>query len=112
MKQNKYNERVACLKDEIKALSDNLDWALRLKDSLSASNDTLKRENYRIAKLARHNSLVLVLMGIMLDLCKDNSDVTVANTKDAILNYFKAMAQQITLQEVPIDNDEDEGDVY
>ena len=48
----------------------------------------------------------------MLDLCKDNSDVTVANTKDAILNYYKAMAQQITLQEVPIDNDEDEGDVY
>ena len=112
MKHNKYNERVANLKDEIKALSANLDWALRLKDKLSVSNDTLKRENYRIAKLARHNSLVLVLMGIMLDLCKDNSDVTVANTKDAILNYFKAMAQQITLQEVPIDNDEDEGDVY
>ena len=112
MKQNKHNERIANLKDEIKALSANLDWALRLKDSLSASNDALKRQNYRIAKLARHNSLVLVLMGIMLDLCKDNSDVTVANTKDAILNYYKAMAQQITLQEVPIDNDEDEGDVY
>ena len=108
MKHNKYNERVANLKDEIKALSDNLDWALRLKDTLSASNDALKRENYRIAKLARHNSLVLVLMGIMLDLCKDNSDVTVANTKDAILNYYKAMAQIITLPEETLSDDDEE----
>jgi len=108
MKQNKHNERVACLKDEIKALSDNLDWALRLKNSLSASNDELIRKNYKIAKLARHNSLVLVLMGIMLDLCKDNSDVTVANTKDAILNYYKAMAQIITLPEETLSDDDEE----
>ena len=108
MKQNKHNERIANLKDEIKALSANLDWTLRLKDTLSASNDQLRKQNYRIAKLARHNSLVLVLMGIILNLCKDDDDVTVANTKDAILNYYKAMAQIITLPEETLSDDDEE----
>jgi len=108
MKRNKHTERIANLKDEIKALRDNLDWALRLKDTLSASNTELKRKNYRIAKLARHNGLVLVLMGIMLDSIKNEyDDVTITHMKDAILKYFEEIAKIITLPETKIDEEDE-----
>jgi len=108
MKQNKHNERVACLKDEIKALSDNLDWALRQNDNLSQKNNKLESKNNCLAKLARHNGLVLVLMGIMLDSIRNEyDDVTITNMKNAILKYYEETAKIITLPETQIDDDEE-----
>ena len=108
MKRNKHNERVASLKDEIKALSDNLDWALRQNDNLSQKNNKLESKNNCLAKLARHNGLVLVLMGIMLDSIRNEyDDVTITNMKNAILKYFEETAKIITLPETQIDNDEE-----
>ena len=108
MKQNKHNERIANLKDEIIALSDNLDWALRQNDNLSQKNNKLESKNNCLAKLARHNGLVLVLMGIMLDSIRNEyDDVTITNMKNAILKYFEETAKIITLPETQIDNDEE-----
>ena len=108
MKHNKYNERVANLKDEIKALSDNLDWALRQNDNLSQKNNKLESKNNCLAKLARHNGLVLVLMGIMLDSIRNEyDDVTITNMKNAILKYYEETAKIITLPETQIDDDEE-----
>ena len=108
MKRNKHNERVASLKDEIKALSDNLDWALRQNDNLSQKNNKLESKNNCLAKLARHNGLVLVLMGIMLDSIRNEyDDVTITNMKNAILKYYEETAKIITLPETQIDDDEE-----
>lgn len=108
MKQNKHNERIANLKDEIIALSDNLDWALRQNDNLSQKNNKLESKNNCLAKLARHNGLVLVLMGIMLDSIRNEyDDVTITNMKNAILKYYEETAKIITLPETQIDDDEE-----
>ena len=108
MKHNKHNERVACLKDEIKALSDNLDWAQHLNGNLSKKNHELETKNYCLSKLARHNGLVLVLMGIMLDSIKNEyDDVTITHMKDAILKYFEEIAKIITLPETKIDEEDE-----
>jgi predicted N-formylglutamate amidohydrolase len=108
MKRNKHNERVASLKDEIKALSDNLDWALRQNDNLSQKNNKLESKNNCLAKLARHNGLVLVLMGIMLDSIRnEHDDSTITNMKNAILKYYEETAKIITMPETQIDDDEE-----
>lgn len=108
MKRNKHNERVASLKDEIKALSDNLDWALRQNDNLSQKNNKLESKNNCLAKLARHNGLVLVLMGIMLDSIRnEHDDSTITNMKNAILKYYEETAKIITLPETLSDDDEE-----
>ena len=113
MKHNKHNERVAWLKDEIKALSDNLDWTQHLNGNLSNKNHELKSKNYCLAKLTRHNGLVLVLMGIMLDSIKNEyNDVTITNMKNAILRYFEEKYKIITIPEEKAQCDEDDEDVY
>jgi len=107
MKRNKHKERITNLKDEINALRDNLDWALQLKDNLSKKNNELESRNYCLAKLARHNGLVLVLMGIMLDSIRNEyDDATVTHMKNAILKYFEETAKIITLPETQIDDEE------
>ena len=112
MKHNKHNERVACLKDEIKALSNNLDWAQHLNGNLSKKNHELKTKNYCLAKLARHNGLVLVLMGIMLDSIRNEyDDATINHMKNAILRYYEETAKIITLPEEK-SNIEDGGDEF
>ena len=114
MKHNKHNERIANLKDEIKALKDNLDWAQHLNGSLSKKNHELESKNYCLSKLARHNGLVLVLMGIMLDSIRNEyDDATITNMRNAILRYYEETAKIITLPEEKSQlDDEDEGDEF
>lgn len=108
MKHNKHNERISNLKDEINALRDNLDWTLHINDNLSKKNNKLESRNYCLSKLARHNGLVLVLMGIMLDSMRNEyDDTTITHMKNAILKYFEETAKIITLPETQIDNDEE-----
>jgi len=108
MKHNKHTERIANLKDEIKALRDNLEWALRQNSNLSQNNNDLQSKNYRLSKITRLNGLVLVLFGIMLNNCNDDHDVTVSTIKDAILRYYESMAKVITQSEKPILDDDEE----
>ena len=109
MKHNKYNERVANLKDEIIALGENLDWALHLNNNLSQKNNKLESKNNCLSKLARHNGLVLVLMGIMLDSIRnDYDDATITNIKNAILKYYEETAKIITLPEETLSDDDEE----
>ena len=109
MKHNKHTERIVDLKDEIKAVSANLDWALRQNNNLVQKNNELESKNYRLGKIARHNGLVLVLMGMMLNLCKDkNDDATITHIKNAIMKYYKEMAQIIILPEEKSQSDDDE----
>jgi len=97
------------LKDEIKALSANLDWALRHNNNLSQKNNKLESRNSCLAKLARHNGLVLVLMGIMLDSMRNEyDDATVTHMKNAILKYFEETAKIITLPEETLSDDDEE----
>ena len=108
MKHNKHNERIANLKDEIKALKDNLEWVQHMNTTLSQGYNKLQSKNYCLARLARHNGLVLVLMGIMLDgMRNEYDDTTITNMKNAILKYYEETAKIITLLETQIDDDEE-----
>lgn len=109
MKHNKHTERIVDLKDEIKAVSANLDWALRQNNNLAQKNNELESKYYRLGKIARHNGLVLVLMGMMLDSIRNEyDDATITHIKNAIMKYYKEMAQIIILPEEKSQSDDDE----
>ena len=91
------------LEEEIKFLNKSLDYSVHLNNILQNRFDEAEKQRINYRKVIRYHSLLLILMSLLSQQTKGNTDIDKL-IKRNIMDFYSAMCKD--LMEIPNDDNE------
>jgi hypothetical protein len=97
------DRKIKELEEEIKFLNKSLDYSAHLNKTLQNRFDEAEKQRINYRKVIRYHSLLLILMSLLSQQTKGNTDIDKL-IKRNIMDFYSAMCKD--LMEIPNDDNE------